>query len=42
MATVHGDDITIGGKRLAVELLINMIMKRYEIQELGDRRLPKP
>ena len=30
IATVHGDDITIGGERSAVESLIRMISKRYE------------
>ena len=33
MATVHGDDITIGGERSAVEFLIKMILKRYEIKK---------
>ena len=38
MATVHGDDITIGGQRTAVEFLIKMISKKYEIrkQVLGE------
>ena len=38
MATVHGDDITIGGQRSAVESLIKMISKKYEIkkQVLGE------
>ena len=37
VATVHGDDITIGGQRTAVEFLAKMISKKYEIkkQELG-------
>ena len=33
VATVHGDDITVGGERSAVELLIKMISKRYEIKK---------
>ena len=33
VATVHGDDITIGGKRSAVEFLIRMISKKYEIKK---------
>ena len=33
VATVHGDDITIGGERSAVELLIKMTSKRYEIKK---------
>ena len=33
MATVHGDDITIGGQRSAVESLIKMISKKYEIKK---------
>ena len=38
VATVHGDDITIGGQRSAVESLIKMISKKYEIkkQKLGE------
>ena len=38
VATVHGDDITIGGQRSAVESLIKMISKKYEIkkQVLGE------
>ena len=40
MATVHGDDITIGGQRTAVESLIKMIFfKKYEIG--GDPDLEK-
>ena len=30
VATVHGDDITVGGERSAVELFIKMISKRHE------------
>ena len=33
VAIVHGDDITIGGQRSAVELLIRMISKRYEVKK---------
>ena len=33
VATVHGDDIKIGGERSAVELLIKMISRRYEIKK---------
>ena len=33
VATVHGDNITVGGERSAVELLIKMISKRYEIKK---------
>ena len=33
VATMHGDDITIGGKRSAVEFFIAMISKRYEIRK---------
>ena len=33
VATVHGDDITIGGERSAVEILIRMISKKYEIKK---------
>ena len=33
VATVHGDDITIGGERSAVELLIKMIPRKYEIKK---------
>ena len=33
MATVHGDDITIGGERSAVEVLIKMISRKYEIKK---------
>ena len=38
MATVHGDDITLGGQRTAEEFLIKMISKKYEIrkQVLGE------
>ena len=33
VATVHGDDITIGGQGSAVESLIKMISKKYEIKK---------
>ena len=33
VATVHGDDITIGGQRSAVEFLIKMISRKYEIKK---------
>ena len=33
VATVHGDDITIGGERIAVEFLVRMISKKYEIKK---------
>ena len=33
MATVQGDDITIGGMRPAVELLIKMITMKLEIKK---------
>ena len=33
VATVHGDDITIGGERSAVEFLTRMISKKYEIKK---------
>ena len=33
VATVHGDDITIGGERSAVEFLIRMISKKCEIKK---------
>ena len=33
VATVRGDDITIGGERSAVEFLIRMISKKYEIKK---------
>ena len=33
MATVHGDDITIGGQRTAVEFLIKMVSEKYEIRK---------
>ena len=40
MATVHGDDITIGGQRTAVEFLIKMIYKKYEIRKQVLERDP--
>ena len=43
-ATVHGDDITIGGQRSAVESLIKMISKKYKIKKPvlgGDPDLEK-
>ena len=33
MASVHGNDITIGGQRTAVEFLTKMISKKYEIRK---------
>ena len=33
VATVHGNDITIGGERSAVELLIRKIPRNYEIKK---------
>ena len=38
VATVRGDDITIGGERSAVELLIKMISRTHEIknQVMGE------
>ena len=33
VATVHGDDITIGGERSVVELLIRKISRKYEIKK---------
>ena len=42
VATVHGDDITIGGERSAVEFLIKMISKRYEIRKASDRGRSRP
>ena len=33
VATVHGDDITIGGGRSAVEFLIKMMSRTYEIKK---------
>ena len=38
VATVHGYDVTIGGERSAVELLIRTISRKYEIkkQMIGD------
>ena len=33
VATVHGDDITIGGERSAVEFLIKMISTKYELKK---------
>ena len=39
VATVHRDDIAVGGERSTVELLIKMISKRYEIEKqvIGDK-----
>ena len=37
VATVHGDDITIGGGRSAVELCIKMTSRKIRDQETGDR-----
>ena len=33
VATVHGDDVSIGGERSAVELLIRQISRNYEIKK---------
>ena len=33
VATVHGDDITIGGERSAVQFLTKMISRKYEIKK---------
>ena len=33
VATVHGDDITIGGERSAVERLVRKISRKYEIKK---------
>ena len=33
MATVHGDDITIGGQRTAVEFLIKTKSKKYQVRK---------
>ena len=33
MATVHGDDITLGGQLTAEEFLIKMISKKYDIRK---------
>ena len=33
MATVQGDDITIGGDRSVVEFLTKMISRKYEIKK---------
>ena len=33
MSTVHGDDITIGGERSAVELLIKLISRKYDVKK---------
>ena len=33
VSNVHGDDITIGGERSAVELLIKMSSRKYEIKK---------
>ena len=33
VATVHGDDIRIGGERTAVEFLVRLISKKYEIKK---------
>ena len=44
VATVHGDDITIGGQRTAEESLIKMLSKKYEIRKQvlgGDPDLEK-
>ena len=44
VATVHGDGITIGGERSAVEFLTKMISGKYEIVKQvigGDADLEK-
>ena len=44
VATVRGDDITIGGERAAVELFIKMISRTYEIKKqviIADADLEK-
>ena len=33
VATVHGDDITIGGERSPVELVIKMVSRKFEIKK---------
>ena len=33
VATVHGDDITIGGQRTAVQFLIKVVSQKYEIRK---------
>ena len=33
VATVHGDDITLGGKRSVVEFFSKMISRKYEIKK---------
>ena len=33
VTTVHGDDITIGGERSAVDFVIKMISRKYEIKK---------
>ena len=33
VATVHGDDIKIGGERSAVEFVVEMISRKYEIKK---------
>ena len=33
VATVHGDDITLSGKRSVVEFLIKLISRKYEIKK---------
>ena len=40
VATVHGDDITIGGQRTAVEFHTKMISKKYEIRKQVLREDP--
>ena len=41
VATVHGDDITVGGERSAVELLNKMTSKRYEMKKASERGGPR-
>ena len=42
VATVHGDDITIGGERSAVKFLIKLRSKKVRDQEASDRRRRRP
>ena len=40
VATVHGDEVTVGGARSAVEFVIRMRSKRYEIKKQVIREDP--
>ena len=42
VATVHEDDITIGGERSAVQILIIKISKKIRDQEASDRGRSRP